>query len=132
MRHVPEPCSVRPEVVTEYPAPLELPEELAERLEDWEDGDYFDGHSIAPGWKIGGWAPWSFSDPVPMNCVSCGSAYQPLLTVASGERDAEEATGPVGLRRPDNAPMVVIGRGDNLQIYSCPESFEHPHCANVQ
>lgn len=33
--YVPEPCILHPEPVTEYPAPHELPEELAERLTAW-------------------------------------------------------------------------------------------------
>ncbi|GAA1695795.1 hypothetical protein GCM10009745_47100 [Kribbella yunnanensis] len=143
--YVPEPCVVHPEVVTEYPAPLELPEELSERLRSWSEeqgpaSDYSE-HSIAPGWKVGGWGPWSFTDPVPMDCASCGSAYQPLLTISSGEWDRgsswipledRDQTGPVGLRRPSNPPMVVVGRGYNLQVYSCPTSYEHPHFTYVQ
>ena len=156
--YVPEPCVLHPEVVTEYPAPLELPDELAERLGSWgrnewaklhpEDDDdegsayYQYEHSVAPGWKVGGWGPWSFRDPWPMNCETCGSEYRPLLTIDSGEWDGGSGSwipledrdhpGPVGIRRPWNPPMIEIGRGYNMQIYICPTSFDHPHLENMQ
>ncbi|WP_342795309.1 hypothetical protein [Kitasatospora viridis] len=155
--YVPEPCVLHPEIVTEYP--LDLPEELLERLDDWgrgvwaaDDPDeqwspgsayYQYEHSVAPGWKVGGWAPWSFCDPWPMHCETCNAEYQPLLTVSSGEwdggsgswiplEDREAPTGPVGLRRPSDPPMVQIGRGYDMQIYVCPTSFDHPHFENMQ
>ncbi|MEV4559771.1 hypothetical protein AB0K51_22625 [Kitasatospora sp. NPDC049285] len=157
--YVPEPCLLHPEVVTEYPAPHELPEELAERLHDWglgvwaaQDPDeerspggayYQYEHSVAPGWKIGGWGPWSFSDPRPMNCEVCQAEYRPLLTVSSGEwdggsrswiplEDREDPPGPTGLRTPSDPPMVQIGRSYSMQIYVCPTSFDHPHLENMQ
>ncbi|MFI8423686.1 hypothetical protein [Streptomyces sp. NPDC085479] len=151
---VPEPCVLHPEVVTEYPAPHELPEELADRLHDWgeeqkenlEDGPggaYYQYElSVAPGWKIGGWGPWSFRDPSPMYCPSCETEYRPLLTVSSGEWDGgsgswiplEDRVPPerTGLRSPFDPPMVQIGRGYNMQIYICPTSFEHPHLEVMQ
>ncbi|WP_089104876.1 hypothetical protein [Streptomyces hyaluromycini] len=157
--YVPEPCVLQPEVVTEYPAPHELPEELAQRLNDWgreqwaeEDpaeefspgsAYYQYEHSVAPGWKVGGWGPWSFCDPWPMHCDVCKATYRPLLTVSSGEwdggsgswiplEDREEPSAPVGLRKPSDPPMVQIGRGYNMQIYVCPASFDHPHLENMQ
>ncbi|MEV7278937.1 hypothetical protein [Streptomyces sp. NPDC093111] len=152
--YVPEPCVLHPEVVTEYPAPHELPEELAGRLHTWgqeqeEDpangpgGAYYQYElSVAPGWKIGGWGPWSFCDPSPMHCPSCDTEYRPLLTVSSGEWDGgsrswiplEDRVPPerTGLRRPSDPPMVEIGRGYNLQIHICPASFDHPHLEVMQ
>ncbi|MFF4652474.1 hypothetical protein [Streptomyces sp. NPDC001380] len=156
--YVPEPCVLHPEVVTEYPASHELPDELGRRLSAWgrnawaglhpeDDGHhgstyYQNEHSVAPGWKVGGWGPWSFRDPSPMNCGTCGSERWPLLTVDSGEWDGgsgswipledRDHTGPVGIRHPSNPPMVQIGRGYTLQIYICPTSFDHPHLENMQ
>ncbi|GLX00769.1 hypothetical protein [Microtetraspora sp. NBRC 16547] len=156
--YVPEPCVLHPEVVTEYPASHELPDELAERLHAWgraewaelhPDDEQDDGsayyqfeHSVAPGWKVGGWGPWSFCDPWPMNCDACGSEYRPLLTISSGEWDGgsgswipledRDHTGPVGIRNPSDPPMVQIGRGYNMQIYTCPTSFDHPHLEIMQ
>ncbi|MEV8096094.1 hypothetical protein [Kitasatospora sp. NPDC085879] len=157
--YVPEPCVLHPEVVTEYPAPHELPEELAERLVEWgrqawaEDdpeeewspgGTYYQyEHAVSPGWKVGGWGPWSFCDPWPMHCEICNAAYRSLLTVSSGEwdggsgswiplEDREAPAGPIGLRKPSDPPMVLIGRGYTMQIYVCPTSFDHPHLENMQ
>lgn len=180
--YVPEPCVLHPEVVTEYPAPHELPEELADRLYAWgeeqeEDTKYPAPHnhpdeladrlynmgeeqeedseeglggtyyqyelSVAPGWKVGGWGPWNFSDPRPMHCDTCNAPYKLLLTIDSGEgngqndswtptKDFEEPSGPTGLRGPADAPMVKIGRGYSMQIYVCPTSFDHPHLEVMQ
>ncbi|WP_314249913.1 hypothetical protein [Streptomyces sp. DSM 40907] len=96
---MPEPCVLAPEQVTEYPDSLELPEELKQQITDpapWRaagiavDGAdpqelYDHALSHAPGWKIGGWAPWGLTDPVPRFCVACGTAMTPLLTIASSE-----------------------------------------------
>ncbi|WP_329201420.1 MULTISPECIES: hypothetical protein [unclassified Streptomyces] len=97
--YVPEPCVLAPEQVTEYPDSLELPEELKQQITDpaaWraagivvDDADsrelYDNALSHAPGWKIGGWASWGLTDPVPRFCVACGTAMTPLLTIASSE-----------------------------------------------
>jgi hypothetical protein len=154
--YVPEPCVLHPEVVTEYPAPHELPEELADRLYAWgeeqeeEDseegprGTYYQYElSVAPGWKVGGWGPWNFCDPKPMHCDTCNAQYKPLLTIDSGEGnggndswtplpDLEEPSGPTGLRSPANTPMVKIGRGYSMQVHVCPTSFDHPHLEVIQ
>lgn len=81
-------------MVTEYPAPHELPDELRQRLASWGrraewavphaadaghrgSAYYRYEHSAAPGWKVGGRDPWSFSDPWPMSCDNCGAEYRP-------------------------------------------------------
>ncbi|MFC8721419.1 hypothetical protein, partial [Kitasatospora sp. NPDC057198] len=145
--YVPEPCVLHPEAVTEYPARLELPEELAGRLRAWgeessgDDARYQSELSVAPGWKVGGWGPWSFRDPWPMRCPTCAAPYRPLLTVDSAERgddswtpleDRAQPSGPAGAGSPDNPPMVSIGRGYTLQVYVCPASFDHPHLDVMQ
>ncbi|MEU6785585.1 hypothetical protein ABZ912_40890 [Nonomuraea angiospora] len=158
--YVPEPCILHPEPVIEYPAPHELPEELAKRLAAWGRAERAKSHpkeedhgrgdayyhyelSVAPGWKVGGWGPWSFCDPWPMNCPTCDTGLMPLLTISSSEWDGGSGSwipledrvfpvGPVGLREPSDPPMVSIGRGYNMQIYICPVSFDHPHLENMQ
>ncbi|HEY9368739.1 hypothetical protein [Streptomyces sp.] len=139
--HLPAPCVLHPEALTEYPAPLELPEELVARIEGWEAAEglehaYHFGLSVVHGWKLGGWGPWSFCDPWPMECPDCGGEVRPLLTVASGEWDGEGDWRPVE----DSAPgasdvsvypqqqeptMITVGRASNLQIYRCTASVEH-------
>jgi hypothetical protein len=159
--YVLEPCLIDPEQVTEYPAPLELDEELREQLEEWgarhkePGGDYDGGEqayyqyelSVAPGWKVGGWAPWSFRDPSPQHCPACGTPMLPLLTIATGEWDASNHSwipyenqaalsstshGYPRYPRPSNPTAVQIGRGYNQQLYICPVAPEHPHTEWMQ
>jgi len=102
--YLPEPCLLTPEQVTEYPHPLELSKEQREPLRDWNtwqaahagvDGSYapypeefYDTElSVAPGWKVGGWAPWGPTDPRPQFCSACETEMVPLLTIATFEWD---------------------------------------------
>lgn len=124
--YVPKPCVVHPEAVTELPALLELPEDLREMM---ESPRYQYELSVAPGWKLGGWAPCSFSDPFPLSCDSCGAAMVPLLTIGSSEGDGGSGRWVPLEDRParpgSNPPDVTVGRSDNLQVYLCPVSPEH-------
>jgi hypothetical protein len=105
----PEPCTIAPEQVTEYPAPLELDDGLREQVEMWcihrstgierdiegyrnaeyeeEAGLYFDELCTAPGWKVGGWIRWGLTDPYAQPCPVCGTPTEPLLTIAGYEWD---------------------------------------------
>jgi hypothetical protein len=167
--YVPEPCVVHPEQVIEYPEPLVLDEDLRERLEEWGGrtkvwvDKVWDGHelverenpelerayyqyelSVAPGWKVGGWAPLSFRDVWPVVCTTCGAEMGPLLTISSGEwddgshswipiEDQALADNPANLSPPPWDPVrVTIGRGYNMQIYTCPVSVDHPHAEWMQ
>ncbi|MFB7929167.1 hypothetical protein ACFC4C_08650 [Streptomyces sp. NPDC056039] len=151
--YLPEPCVLHPEPVTEYPAPHELPEDLAERINAWEEeneeeaGDedaevcYQYDLAVAPGNKVGGHAPWSFSDPFPMSCQECGSGVRPLLTVDGVEWDGGsgswrplEDAGYTGhhVDGPACATHLNIGRGYNMQLYICETSYDHPHLQNMQ
>ncbi|MGW2786584.1 hypothetical protein ACWC3X_36080 [Streptomyces populi] len=152
--YLPEPCLLHPETVIEYPAPHELPEELADRIHAWEDEQDLDEEedeedvagyqydlSVAPGCKLGGHAPWSFSDPFPMSCSACGSDVRPLLTIDGSEWDGGSGSWrPLedadydGLHflGPACATKLNIGRGYNLQIYGCVASYDHPHVQNMQ
>ncbi|AXE82301.1 hypothetical protein [Streptomyces atratus] len=142
--YLPEPCVLHPETVTEYPAPHELREELAERIEAWEDQhDFYYQYDlgVAPGCKVGGHAPWSFSDPFPMVCPECGSGVRPLLTIDGSEWDGGsgswrpvEDAGYTGLHflGPANATQLNIGRGYSLQLYVCTASYHHSHLQNMQ
>ncbi len=142
--YLPEPCVLHPETVTEYPAPHELPEELQQRIYAWEDGQAFAYQydlGVAPGWKVGGHAPWSFSDPWPMECAECGADVRPLLTMEGSEWDGgSESWRPVEdhdvphtpYPNPADPTMIEIGRGYNLQIYTCTSSYAHRHLQNMQ
>ncbi|MCX4755842.1 hypothetical protein [Kitasatospora purpeofusca] len=156
--YLPVPCLLAPERVTEYPNYLELSPDLQQQLADWgrwptvgaavEDfyepcpqEFYGDALAEAPGWKVGGWAPWGLTDPVARFCETCGAGMTPLLTVASGEWDGSPpawvpfedrelaATGPA---RSANPAGVQVSKGNHLQLYVCPESPEHPHTDLIQ
>lgn len=149
--YFPDPCVVHPEPVTEYPALDLLPEGLCERVfeqeEAWADlADvqcYQYDLSVAPGWKIGGWAPWSFCDATPALCPACGAEQQPFLYVGSSEWDGGNGSWkPLEDRSPSawphqhpsagNQVQVNIGRGYGMQIYTCPASFNHPSVEYMQ
>lgn len=102
--YLPEPCLLNPERVTEYPDPMELNKELREPLGNWNtwqaadatvDSSYascpqefYDNElSVAPGWKVGGWASWGPTDPVLQFCRACDAKMDPLLTIATFEWD---------------------------------------------
>lgn len=91
--HVPAPCVVHPERVTEYPS-WDLPEDLTEawredfhRLEEAAPRLRYDSHfAEAPGIKLGGYPAW-FTGPGWVDCEGCGRRMDHLLTVASWEYD---------------------------------------------
>jgi hypothetical protein len=162
--YVPEPCVVHPEQVVEYPALLELDEELRDRIEEWcehtqvcvekvwdghkwvereePDSSYYQSElSVAPGWKVGGWAHWGLRDPWPIICTTCGTRMEPLLNIDSGDlysnswmsiEDRALVANPTPYPGPWNPVMIVIGRGYNMQIYRCPVSVDPPHTAWMQ
>ncbi|GAA2214788.1 hypothetical protein GCM10009850_102540 [Nonomuraea monospora] len=150
--YVPEPCLIDPEQVTEYPDLMELSEESQERLADWNawqaagaapDGSYApapqefygDALSVAPGWKVGGWASWGLTDPVPQHCRVCGAPMAPLLTIATGEwDDSKQSWIPYEDRTAGHGhpTAVQIGRGYSQQLYVCPTTPEHPHSELMQ
>ncbi|MEU8550580.1 hypothetical protein AB0C81_26965 [Streptomyces roseoverticillatus] len=157
--YVPVPCVLAPEEVTEYPNSMELSKELQEQLSDWSswqaaagvDSSYasypelfYRNHlSIAPGWKVGGWPQWGYTDPAPRPCPACGTAMDPLLTIATFEWNAEDdswiphevqAASSTGDHRRDvvQPTRVQIGSGYKQQLYICPAAPEHPHIELMQ
>jgi hypothetical protein len=89
--YLPETCVLHPEPVTEYPPQLLLlPEEINVRLEEWmeseenqipvefddeRDAVYAWALSVAPGWKMGGWAPASFGRSYGMQIYTCPVSF---------------------------------------------------------
>lgn len=160
--YVPEPCLLTPEAITEYPNSLELSPEMQQVLGDWSrwqaadvgvDSSYaeypeefYDSElADAPGWKVGGWPPWGRTDPDPRYCAVCDVQMVPLLTIASFEWDggtqgwapyedqaAAFAASHVAGQNPAQPTAVEVGRTDNLQLYVCPVSPEHPHTDLIQ
>ncbi|NUP22032.1 MAG: hypothetical protein HOZ81_39410 [Streptomyces sp.] len=135
-RYLPEPCVLHPEPVTEYPAPHELPEPLADRVESWAEShgtDYQYDLAVAPGCKLGGHAPWSYTDPFPMACTECGAPVQPLLTIDGYECDGGSRSWWPGEATESVRPTHLnIGRDHALQLYVCATSYDHPHQQYIQ
>ncbi|MGV9454997.1 hypothetical protein [Streptomyces sp. NPDC003635] len=160
--YVPEPCLLAPEQITEYPNSLDLSAELRKVVGDWSrwqaadadvDSSYADypaefyDNELAdsPGWKVGGWPPWGRTDPYPRFCSVCEVQMVPLLTIASFEwdggtrgwapyedqADAFAASHRAG-QNPAQPTAVEVGSADNMQIYVCPTSPEHPHTDLIQ
>ncbi|MEU4154557.1 hypothetical protein [Streptomyces sp. NPDC026659] len=160
--YVPEPCRLAPEAITEYPNSLDLSPETRLALADWSrwqaaDADvdssyascpaeFYDGNlANAPGWKVGGWPPWGRTDPYPRYCGVCEVQMVPLLTIASFEWDygrrgwapyedeaAAHAAGHRAGQDPAQPTEVEVGSTDNMQLYVCPVSPEHPHTDLIQ
>ncbi|MEU0225714.1 hypothetical protein ABZ177_15345 [Streptomyces sp. NPDC006284] len=157
--YLPQPCLLSPEEVTEYPHYMELGKELREELTDWNrwrtaEGAVDDSYaaapedfykttlSVSPGWKAGGWTRWGLTDPTPRNCSACGTAMDPLLTIATTEWNrgtrnwAPEGDGardplPPGVP-PANYTRIDLARGYDLQLHVCPVSPDHPHLELIQ
>ncbi|MFG1989738.1 hypothetical protein ACGFJ7_07105 [Actinoplanes sp. NPDC048988] len=113
------PCVVRPEVVREHEYDGLLPDRLRKQAERWAARrglDYDDDLSVAPGWKVGGYASWALSDWHAVDCVACGSPMKLLITAASSEDDGA----------PRTPTDVVIGRGYSLYVFVCPQDARHP------
>ncbi|MCX5380344.1 hypothetical protein [Streptomyces sp. NBC_00091] len=159
--YVPEPCVLAPEQVTEYPNPMELSKELREPLGNWSTWQaadtgvdsyyapcpeefYRNELSVAPGWKVGGWPSWGYTDPVPRLCPACDTEMDPLLTIDTFEWDSsnrswipyedQAAASPTDHRYRDlrQPTAVQIGSGYKQQIYICPAAPEHPHTELMQ
>jgi hypothetical protein len=87
--HVPDPCVLDPERVTEYPN-YDLPRAVRQQIRDGiaktaqDTGWHYDTDlSVASGTKIGGYPGWTQSPDWPV--CQCGSTMQHLLTIASWE-----------------------------------------------
>ncbi|MFE0642643.1 hypothetical protein ACFW2Y_13660 [Streptomyces sp. NPDC058877] len=107
---------------------------------------YFVHLGNAPGWKVGGWPPWGRTDPNPRYCAVCRVQMVPLLTIASWEwaggeghgwaPQEEQSAALAGPHHSGQGPSqptrVEVGSADNMQIYVCPASPEHPHTDLIQ
>lgn len=140
--YLPVPCVVHPERVREYQYGGLLPEELDARILAWEEAgedgvelSYQSDLSLAPGWKVGGFANWSLTDPQPMLCADCDTPMTLLFAADSGEwhgttcswRPVEEPA-----EASANPTDVTIGRGYALYVFRCPTSFDHPIATAMQ
>ncbi|WP_406115757.1 hypothetical protein [Kitasatospora purpeofusca] len=122
-----------------------LPDRLRRRVEKWEGpedkrGDEEVGYrsdlSIAPGWKVGGFASWHVTDPRPMDC-ECGQPMEPLLAIASYECDSSSGSwvpleDRATLQGAIGATSVLVSRDGILYVFVCPRDPGHPHRLSVQ
>ncbi|WP_030613310.1 hypothetical protein [Streptomyces sclerotialus] len=144
--YVPEPCAIAPEQVVEHEYIELLDADLQERIEEWEmrleeeaeDDDegllsYQGDLSIAPGWKVGGFAAWNVTGPAEITC-SCGSPMRLFLTIATYEWGGIVSSWtPLEDRRTpapqDNKhPTAVLpGRDGALNVFACATDPRHEH-----
>ncbi|MER5893821.1 hypothetical protein [Streptomyces sp. NPDC001876] len=110
----------------------------AAQAEEPEEVDYMSDLSIAPGWKVGGFASWHLTDPAPVDCRACGTAMPPLLTVDQWECDsASRSWLPVEDRDAESDPHIIdpvgvyLGRG-LMRVHTCPIDAAHPHRLSFQ
>ncbi|MGW6598948.1 hypothetical protein [Streptomyces sp. NPDC055036] len=110
----------------------------AARAGEPEEVDYMSDVSIAPGWKVGGFASWHLTDPAPVDCPVCATAMPPLLTVDKWECDgASRSWLPLEDREAGNDPRVLdpvgvyLGRG-LMRVHTCPTNPAHPHRLSFQ
>jgi len=140
----PAPCVVHPERATEFPAVEQLPAavgaRIRERVDAWQEdtGHFYIEFAVAPGWKVGGWGVVSSDhrDTVDPPRCECGAVTEPLFTVALSEwngddrggwRPVEDADADGQSGYPPAGDPTQIDLGDEeLQVYRCPESYEHP------
>ncbi|MEO3793922.1 hypothetical protein ABGB14_27230 [Nonomuraea sp. B10E15] len=107
--------------------------------------EFYDGNLAgAPGWKVGGWPPWGRTDPYYRHCTVCDAQMTPLLTIASYEWDDGQrgwapyedqtayAAGHIPGQDQAQPTKVEVGSTDNMQLYVCPASPEHPHTDLIQ
>lgn len=158
--YLPQPCLLSPEEVTEYPHSTDLEHEIRRQVETcrtWQvdadpdeldedeatPGDVYNWSlSVSPGWKVGGWTRWGLTDPHPRLCDACGTQMDSLLTIASSEWGEtstswipyeDRGVSASGLNPyPAEPTEVQIADGNDLHLYVCPASLEHPHLALIQ
>ena len=137
--YLPNPCVVHPEQVREFQYGGLLPRGLGERILAWEEGQdlsYQFDLSLAPGWKVGGFANWSLTDPLPVDCAECGTPMTLLFTADSSEWQGGDDSSWRPLEEPEDAspcPVdVTIGRGYSLYVFRCPVSEKHPPATAMQ
>ncbi|WP_327379537.1 hypothetical protein [Streptomyces sp. NBC_01212] len=108
----------------------------AAREAEPETFTYMSDLSIAPGWKVGGFASWHLTDPARVDCLVCGTAMPPLLTVDKWEGDSasrswrpveDQESGP----RTHDPTGVHLGRG-LMRVHTCPADPAHPHRLSFQ
>ncbi|MFD4975031.1 hypothetical protein [Streptomyces sp. NPDC058424] len=136
---VPSPCVLHPETVREYQYFELLPADLQARVDRWSDWDddhspdYLSDLSVAPGWKIGGFAKWNVTGPgeVPSHC---GRPMRMLLAITTYEWDGGNRSWVPVEDRPNiethgaNAPTeIAVSRWGSMFVFVCAVDASHAH-----
>jgi hypothetical protein len=147
--YVADSCVLHPERVVEHEFMELLSGTLQERIKEWEfeneeqsDGEdfltYHHDLSIAPGWKVGGYATWSVTGPQLIVC-SCGTPMDLLLTIASTEWSGGsyswvplEDRELIRMSGANTPTRVTVGRGGSLTIFFCRADPTHGHRVSLQ
>ncbi|MQY10836.1 hypothetical protein SRB5_09490 [Streptomyces sp. RB5] len=143
---LPEPCVLHPEVVDTYPWAEDdtLPAALIASIDAWDDAQaaeigpgtpsYQGDLSIPPGWRVGGYPSWASTGPMTVDCESCATPMQLLLTAGGEEMDPDSHSWvPLEDRDPSLRGMDSIrggpslaqptrlrfGRGRDLHVFTC-------------
>ncbi|MFH8618648.1 hypothetical protein ACH4E8_26790 [Streptomyces sp. NPDC017979] len=112
----------------EYEAAMRAAEQSADAVVTYT-GDL----SIAPGWKVGGFASWHLTGPTPVVCSSCGTPMRLLLTATDREWDAgSQSWVPVEDRelvrvKGANAPTGVSPARGTMSVFTCTTDPRHLH-----
>ncbi|CAN3985846.1 hypothetical protein [Kitasatospora purpeofusca] len=115
--YLPEPCVFSVEHLADFPYREELPSELQPTLKQLVKDTGPDGKDVitrVAGWKLGGWPTWHLNHPYPHACEICGKRMTLLITIAS-----------------DDVTGIVVGRGGDLRILTCPTDHTHPFIADL-
>lgn len=149
---LPEPCVLHPEEVDTYPWAENdtLPAPLIARIDAWDDEQlaehgrdapsYQYDLSIPPGWRVGGYPTWASTGPMSIDCASCATPMELLLTADGYEMDGGSHSwapledrdpslrgkasirGGVSVARPTR---LRFGRDRDLHVFVCPADSGH-------
>jgi hypothetical protein len=142
----PVPCLVHPERVTEYPDADDLPEELGERVREWDqaaDDDapplYWSALSTAPGTKLLGHPRW-YQYPLWPDCA-CGRRMRHLATISSEElfhagrrwQPDDDGEDPPSATPRNYAPHgILIGDVGDMYLFTCDACPDRPLRTDTQ
>ncbi|MEU2021499.1 hypothetical protein ABZ565_04940 [Streptomyces sp. NPDC016469] len=149
---LPAPCVLHPEGVDTYPWAENdtLPESLIARIDAWDDAqeaehgpdapNYQYDLSIPPGWRVGGYPSWASTGPMVIDCASCDTPMELLLTADGCEMDGGSHSWPpledrdpllkgkasirggVSVTQPTR---LRFGRDRDLHVFVCSEEPGH-------
>jgi hypothetical protein len=125
--YLPEPCTVHPEHVEDYPNLWELDEKDRAAVESHEF-DYEDVLGPAPGSKVGGWVAWD-QEPEAPTC-DVGHDMTHLATIATVESWSDSWTADDDVSR--QTAGLMIGDCGGYFLFTCTQCPDRPVAAVTQ